>query len=441
MGRWILVVLAVLLTGGVLARAEGPDAVLDCGETAVPSQGPPAFAEQACLPSRRCWATSESLLWWFKNSPVPVPLVTSGAPPASLSSTTFPGTLGVPNTQVAIGGAGVDTGSHWGGRFTTGYWLDDGETVGVEASYLFLAGGKGGQTVATSGLPGSANLAVPYFDVTGAAAGQHDVPGEAVFVLPGPLQGFSGQVIPGFAGVMTLATASRLQGAGLNGTWQIQNNGRLCLGALAGFTWLQLREDLTFGVQSVGLPGGFPFLAGNFFNTRDQFSTVNNFYGGRDRTAGRVSVQSLFPARNSGHFRRHRARETADVFGATQTSNGNISYHTQGTAGQVLPGGIFAQQTNGGSHGTNRFAVATDVTLTGGYRLARWATLSVGYSFLLIADVARPGDQIDRQINSTLTGLAAAARMPTTGPALPSFPFQNSSFSAQGITFGLELQF
>ena len=80
-------------------------------------------------------------------------------------------------------------------------------------------------------------------------------------------------------------------------------------------------------------------------------------------------------------------------------------------------------------------------TLTGGYQLTPCARITLGYSFLLLSDVARPGDQMEHGINSTRTGLAAAAQVPATGPVLPSFSFQNSSFWAQGISWGLELRY
>lgn len=64
----------------------------------------------------------------------------------------------------------------------------------------------------------------------------------------------------------------------------------------------------------------------------------------------------------------------------------------------------------------------------------------VGYSLLYWSDVVRPGDQIDRGINTTqLPTLGGQGTL--TGPRRPAFSFQDSDFWAQGINFGVQLRF
>ena len=56
----------------------------------------------------------------------------------------------------------------------------------------------------------------------------------------------------------------------------------------------------------------------------------------------------------------------------------------------------------------------------------------VGYNFLYLSDVIRPGNQIDRTVNlAQLTGLGLLG-----GPARPTPVFNHNDFWAQGINFG-----
>ncbi len=129
--------------------------------------------------------------------------------------------------------------------------------------------------------------------------------------------------------------------------------------------------------------------------------------------------------------------ESVLASGETQTNGGNISYSTTNTGGIVLPGGIFAQSTNAGWHSRNRFAVVPEGTITAGYNLTGWARLTVGYSLIYLSSVARPGDQLNRDINTTLTGLAAASRASggstaPSGPVQPTLNFTGSDFLGSG---------
>lgn len=88
-----------------------------CPPAAPPPIGGLLPAESTCL---RCckpsnfWVDGEYLLWGFKNSSAPVPLVTTGSS----------GIVGAPDTVIVLGGKDVDSGVHQGGRLTVGSWLD-----------------------------------------------------------------------------------------------------------------------------------------------------------------------------------------------------------------------------------------------------------------------------------------------------------------------------
>ena len=197
----------------------------------------------------RGWVTGDSLLWWFKGSPLPVPLVTSGAPGDAI-----PGALGQPGTRVLIGGAPIETAVRSGGRVAAGLWVDPERTWGIEGNYLFLPPSNVVRSVATSGQPGSPTLAVPIFDTTG-VFGLNGVPGETVFILPTPFG-----ATPGFQGRLQLDLTSQMQGAETNVLWRPNDGEGLQLDGLAGFRWLQFSESLaltaTTGAAAAALVSG-----------------------------------------------------------------------------------------------------------------------------------------------------------------------------------------
>src|SRR6516164_1727327 len=72
------------------------------------------------LDTSRWWVGAEYLLWWFKNSPVPVALATTTSRP-DLSPTAA---LFQEGTSVLLGNQDLDTGARHGVRFTGGVWVD-----------------------------------------------------------------------------------------------------------------------------------------------------------------------------------------------------------------------------------------------------------------------------------------------------------------------------
>jgi len=389
----------------------------------------------------RGWVTGEYLLWWFKGSPLPVPLVTSG----SLDDA-IPGALGQPGTRVLIGGEPIESAVRSGGRVAAGLWVDPERTWGIEGNYLFLPQSHVTRSVATSGQPGSPTLAVPIFDTTG-VCGLDGVPGETVFILPTPFG-----AAPGFQGRLQLDLASQLQGAEINIIGRPNDGEGLHLDGLAGFRWLQFSESLAL-TGTTGAAAGA--AVSGFYNVSDSFQASNNFWGGQ--LGGRavyalsaVRLEALAKVALGG------VHENVTIDGASQTSSGNLFFKT---APAAMPGGIFTQPSNIGSSSQDSFAVVPEVTTRLSYRLTRAIQLSCGYSFLYVSTLARPGPQIDRFINSTRTSLANASRATTgvgTGPIpfgqpgsapaasggpAPTFRCQETDFWAQGIDLGVLVEF
>jgi hypothetical protein len=349
----------------------------------------------------RFYGSAEYLMWWTKDGPSPVPLVTDGFANA-------------PGTRVFMGGDDVDFGRHNGVRATIGYWLTADRAWGVEASGFYLPTVTERQSVASSGGPGSVQLVVPFFD---ASRNQ-----EAFSFLSS-----TGE----FSGAAQLRLTSRLWGAEGNAVMALANPGPWRLDLLGGIRYLNLSEGFSFKTSSPDLPPGPTTV----FQTKDVFDTTNDFYGAQVGVRGRY-LWGRFTADATIKVALGAMRQHADISGAFVSN-----FFTPGVV-RSFPGGIFAQPTNIGSHRRDVIAVVPEAGINVGFRLTNWASLVLGYSFLYASNVARPGDQIDRAINPTQSS-SISLNNPANlvGAARPAFKFQGSDFWAHGLNAGIALSF
>jgi hypothetical protein len=103
-------------------------------------------------------------------------------------------------------------------------------------------------------------------------------------------------------------------------------------------------------------------------------------------------------------------------------------------------GGLLALPTNIGQHSNNRFAVVPEVGINLGYQVADWWRVFVGYDFLLLSSVIRPGDQIDPNINvSFIPNFYSNA--PASPLLRPAPTLKDTNFWAQGISIGMEIRY
>jgi hypothetical protein len=365
-----------------------------CGLTGI------AAAQTPAPDSGRLYGRAEYLLWWTKNSPTPVPLVSDDV-------------LG-PGTRVLLGGEDIDLGHRNGARFTLGYWLTGDRAWGVEATGFFLATATERRGVSSSGAIGTGSLLIPFVDPT--------LPGENVTNLS-----LAGE----FAGAATETLRSRLWGVELNGVRPIGGQGPFRVELLGGFRYLRFSEDYRFRTSSPDVPPG-PVTV---FMTRDEFDAGNSFYGAQLGVRGRYDV-GPFTADAGVKLALGVMRESVDIAGSLATNQFTVPTVA------AYPGGYFAQPTNIGSYGRNVFAVVPEANFNLGYRLTSWASIVAGYSFLYASNVVRPGEQIDRTVNPTQSP-SFGGPVPTNlvGAARPRFRFEGSDFWAHGLNFGVVLQY
>jgi hypothetical protein len=391
-------------TADVLPPAFGP------GEPAlVPSHpdGPLGLADTFGLPPCPVYARGEYLLWWIKNPRFPPLLTTS--PPASA------GILGNPGTVVLFGGS-VDAEERSGGRFTAGVWLDCERTLALEGSVFFLGQRSINFLAGSNAFP---VIGRPFFDIN---AGTESA---QVATTPGVS-----------VGSVSVSAPSRLFGSDLDLRQELccrclPCGGQARLDVLGGFRYAELDESLNITESLQALPTS-PVFPGSSIRVDDHFGTRNEFFGGQAGVAaeqrwGGWSAEGLFKvALGDTH-------EVVNISGdqLIVMPNGMIS---------VARAGLLALPSNSGRFTRDRFAVIPEVGVNVGYQVTDWWRVFVGYNFLYWSSVARPGQQIDRVLNTAQIpnfGSTAAS----TGLARPAATVPDGDFWAQGITFGMEFRY
>lgn len=421
-------------------------------DSAPPESAPPVFpaplVECCSPPAERLWFTGEYLLWWTKGASLP-PLVTEGP----LAVAGFPGrplpllvsASDLPvqsDAALLFGGTSIDNGARSGARFSAGYWFDDSQSCGIEASYLFLSTRSRYFTASGSGT-GTDVLARPVID---AATGQPAIAVVAGDMNPGNFLR-SGYLLAPVSGTVDVTLSNQFQGADLNGLFNVSRGDGFRIDALAGFRFLYLHEGLRIGQNSTLNEQGYSPMAGGTFSAYDvtgsfdEFQANNYFYGGQIGARAEVR-RGRFTLAAVGKIAFGSTQETVEIAGnttltSTSTSNRNLFFPPQpivtGPTTTSTPGGLLAQPTNIGRYSRDAFAVVPEVGANLGINLTDWLRASVGYTFLYWSEVARPGEQIDRVVNqSQLYG------NPLVGEARPTFSFHGSDFWVQGVNFGLE---
>jgi Putative beta barrel porin-7 (BBP7) len=348
------------------------------------------------------WVQADYLLWFTKNSRVPT-LLTQGQ-----TTSATPGALGAAGTNVLYSGD-VDFKDRSGARFTAGVPFGPDNAFGVEATYMFLTARSVGTTLTS---PGDPVLARPFFNVA------NNAEDSSLVTYPGVING-----------TVNIRSASFFQSAEANFTtavWQ-ENKNRVTL--LAGFRYLNLREDLNITETTTGDANALQF-AGVNINVADQFSTDNDFYGAQlglrsELHFGRFEVDLL------GKVALGDAHEVSQVAGRTVA---NTAIPINAAAG------LLALSSNSGTFTRNAFAVVPEVGINVGFKVTERLSLFAGYSFIYWSDVARPGDQIDRNLNPNLIPTSNTFGMPG-GPARPAPGIHSTDFYAHGLNVGATFRY
>ena len=362
-----------------------------------------ALAQQApaAMDSASRWSVSaEALFAWFKSSPTPVPIITDNY-------------ADQPDVHVILGGGSVDTNPNAGLKLTGTYRVDN--RLGVELVGLYIPTRSTSSGVSSTGQPGSIDLYLPYFDVT---RGEENVTEISYW--------------PTYRGSAQATFSNSLGGGELNATWAMPPQDGWRVDLLGGLRFLQLRESYTITTTSPYNPPN----PSDIWNTTDGFDARNRFYG-LQLGARAAYDQGPWVGTLNAKVALGTMQQRVSINGHLETND----YNNYG-ATQIFPGGYFALPTNSGDHSHNTFAAVPEVAFNLGYRLTPQATVFAGYSFLYASNVARPGEQLNRNINPTQT-VAYGNDPPAAlvGAAQPTFNFKTNDFWAQTVSIGLAYRF
>ncbi|MEO6786802.1 MAG: BBP7 family outer membrane beta-barrel protein [Chthoniobacteraceae bacterium] len=385
-------------------------------------------------PETRFYGGVEYLMWWAKDAPLSVPLVSTGT-----ISDTHHGFLEFPDSTIVYGAphypakGGNDSQrfqAFTGTRFTFGYSLGSERRFAIEASGFALlqqSAGYGSYSDAT----GQPVINIPVFNTTsyspsgrpgGLPPAEDGLPA-SVYSDPHRVDGNAGV----FSGGVNIKNTLELWGTEAVGVISLYRTPSWELSGLVGFRYLDLAETFNLEYQSIGVSGRYVGTGGQ---ATDTFETRNRFFGGilgmRGRySAGRLSVDL------SGRVALGVSSQMENIFGGYYSYGFNSLY----SAGSE---GVFAQPANSGRTYSSRFAVVPDAQIKIGYAITPRLRATIGYDFLYYSSVLRPGDQINRNIPKGQTFQQGGKTVSTTSPVRLS---QTSDFFAHGITFGLDFRF
>jgi len=350
------------------------------------------------------WARAEALLWWIQGRRLPSLL--------SQSPTGTPldqaGVLGTPGTQTIFGGGDGTGGLRLGGRYTLGFWVDDGcKSFGLEGSFFHLPSFTDSGFVGGDGITGR-----PFVNaLTG-------LPDAELVSFPGVL-----------AGTATADLRSSLMGADALLRCPLcydpcQTGPRCDL--LVGYRWLHYGEDLT--VRENLFPQGQEFVPGTNIQVFDSFRVRNQFHGVFLGLAGtwrleRFTLEAMGRV-SVGHLHRN------------VQINGQTTVLIPGEAAVVNKGGLLAQRSNIGNYDRSTWTAIPEADLRLGYDLTDHLRLFAGYSLLVLNDFYRVADVVDTTINPNLIPPGTG-----NGPLRPAFQPNSGTIWVHGVTLGAELRF
>jgi hypothetical protein len=362
----------------------------------------------ALFGSDRLWLSAEYLLWWDKSVNLP-PLVTTSPQGTAYNQA---GVLGQAGTSVLFGG-NVDPGAHSGVRLTLGYWLSDCHDIGVEATYLSL-GNKAATFDQTS--QGNPILARPFYNVY--------TPASDATVLAYDNRPNETRVQ---TGAVDVRDASELDSVEVLFRKALLRRCGRELDFLFGYRYGRFSEDLSIG-SSTTFVSGFATPNGTVSRVSDVFSARNEFNGADMGFAARthwcrLSVELL------GKLAIGSTQSRVNVRGSTVVT-------TPGQQAATYTGGMLALATNSGSYSQNDLTVVPELGITLGYDFTCRLRGTFGYTLMYWSRVARPGDLIDTDLNSSQFPPGQLVGVPA-----PQFNFATTDFWAQGISLGLDYRF
>jgi len=363
-----------------------------------------------CLPFWNVWGGflwfhGDYLLWWTDGMAVP-PLVTTSPDGTGRDNA---GVLGQ-DTSILFGQSLLDTGARSGGRFTLGYWFGPNACAGIQATYLGL-GEQSEEFHASS--DGTPILARPFFNVQ---TGEQDA---HLIAFPDLAEGS-----------VAISSSTSFQEVEVLLRRALYQQCSYRLDFLVGYQYSQLDDELRI-YESLTNREGDPVLETVFDPVVDLFDTTNSFHGALlglvfQERVGRWSLEMLMKL---GLGNTH---SQATIDGST------IRTVVDPPSTDTLLGGGLAMSSNIAVREQDNFTMIPELGVTLGYEIMCGMRATVGYTFVYWSSVARAGDSIDLDINTTQSPFSGGD---LEGEPRPRFSWETTDFWAQGLNFGVEYVF
>lgn len=390
------------------------DGCNDCGRVGPGCAGwsdpPDGGYPYQCLPfwqrlKRQLYVRGEYLMLWSRGYDVPA-LVTTSPQTADFEDA---GVLGVDGTEILFGDSTINDGMRSGGRITLGYWLRPCGDTALEAIWF-----RGGREVTDyhADSTGDPILARPFFNVEPGFEGQDAI----AIAYPGLLEGsIDVHAVHDFNGVEVLARHRAFKDC-----WAR-------LDFVIGWRYARVADDLTISHSLLSIDPSSGIPVDTTIDVVDRFETQNEFNGAEIGVIADVrhncwTFEFLMKlAMGNMHSR-------VFVDGSTDTISSTGTTFTRA--------GLLTQSSNIGVYDSDQFSVMPELGLNLAYDLTPRLRLTFGYTFLYLSSVARPGDQIDPDVN-----LSQLPSVPFNGVARPEYLFTTTDFWARGMNFGFEYRF
>lgn len=417
------------------------------------------------------WFTGEYLLLFNTSQPgTGYPILTSGSPNQA-------GIVGQPTTTVLIGGGDINYGAISGFRLGGGFYGDADRRFGFDFSSMYAAPKQYSKTYDAN----SQNAGPP---TVGGVTGTGPLTGAGIPVLARPFidtnTGATSLVVvaPNLPGVPATNTVLAVGKANLNtrssfwsadpaAIWNVyraspESRFGLSIDALVGYKYAQLDEEYVVSSQTLlrGVtlvpqfttgPFGVPVLTGvltvpdpvgvggtltrspSTIDIADRFVTTNKFNGG-DFGVRMNARYGIFNVAATGRFAIGNMHQTLRIRGVTSFQNTD-----NGRSGFAY-GGLYANASNIGTYTNDEFAVIPDINLTVGVNLTRCLSMYVGYNFVYLNKVIRPGNQLNPLVDATVVPFSTTYSNAGGIPS-PLKGLVQDDYTIQGVSFGFGLKY
>ena len=443
-----------MLPGGDPGPAQAPPEPMNCGTTgggsAIPGpwhrptrrRGRPTTS--ACRPTSpmrlaairlvpaaaRAYADFAYLAWWFKNPTLPGPIVTSST---AIPGTATSGALSDPALKTLVGDGTL--------KYPSPFPADESPSAtSSTTSRQRLRGHRLHRRSADGEDHGPIEC------------GRRSDHRQPVHRLPDRHAGGVQYALPGkLVGGMNVTSAARLFGGEANFVCNYPDCCVCCIplpfSFLFGARYLQLDERLDMNGFSQVLapvrcrfqesasrrpPENLALPSPATITSLDSFHTRNQFYGGQIGAVTWVGPFCPWFVGGQAKIAAGNVHEQVDI-------GGDTTLNVPGAIPVTVPGHLYAVASNSGTFSRDRFAYVPEGEVRFGYRFNANFLTYVGYNYLFITKVTRPGDQIDTTIDQRQSPASTAFQQGFVGTRPTAVPIVESSFWGKASTLAFNL--